>query len=663
MLALIFLLIAVSFGDILSRRFFSYRSIPHRLAVAFLTGILLSTCVTYLAALLFAGFSQPLLWANLSFLGFVSAALFIVFKFPPRVEESEMRPPGKWQYDLIVLGLCMILGGWLMFATLDFKDGNFTFAIKSWSDFGANLSLAQSLAVGNNYPTVHPFYPTEIVRYHFLFWFLSANLSYLGLNIVWGINILSLFSLLALLILMMTFAELLFNSRVVARISVVLFFFASSSVTYIPFLLSHNCISAAVSAILGQRDFLKSGFPYRGDDWGALSVTVFANQRQLLSAMGIVLIVLIYLVQFYRKKGAIENVGRGTDFYCGGESSTFYTDSNGRQINDLSPMIFCGVLIGALPYWNTAVFLAASIIIGSLFLLFSKRHYLLLLILTVVFIGLPQILLLRSGNVAKPGHSFFNWGYIVAEPTFIKVIEYLLWTFGFKWLFIFLGLSLVPAGYRKLLLAFSTPFLVVFLFQLSTDVFNNHKLLNIWNVFVSFYVAYAIWQIGRKNIFRSVLAVVLSIAMVLGAVIDLAPVRNDAFVTVPYQNDRLTEWLFENTSHNDIFLSDALLSHPILFTGRKIFLGNTLFAWTAGYDLAEREKMLGRMFTTQDLSELKRILTENEIAYIAVDDGVRSRFSKGLNETLIGNNFPMVFDDHKRVYGNLKIYRVNDPSH
>lgn len=659
MLALIFLFIAVSFGDILSRRFFSFRSIPHRLAVAFLTGILLSTCITYLAALLFAGFAQPLLWANLSFLGFLSVALVIIFRFPPRDVESQNRPLGKGQYDFIILAVCMILGGWLMFATLDFKDGNFTFAIKSWSDFGANLSLAQSLAVGNNYPTVHPFYPTEIVRYHFLFWFLSANLSYLGLNIVWGINILSLFSLLALLILIMTFAELLFNSRVVSRISVVLFFFASSSLSYIPFLLSHDSISGAVTAILGQRDFLKSGFPYRGDDWGALSVTVFANQRQLLSAIGIVLIVLIYLVEFYRKKGAIENIGEGRDFYYGGDSGTFYTDSNRRQFSDLSPMIFCGVLIGTLPYWNTAVFIAASIIVGSLFLLFSKRHYLLLLIITVVFVGLPQILLLRSGNVASPGHSFFNWGYIVSEPSIVKVLEYLLWTFGFKGLLIFIGFSLVPAGYRKLLLAFSTPFLVVFLFQLSTDVFNNHKLLNIWNVFISFYVAYAIWEIGRKDIFRSVLAVVLSIAMVLGAVIDLAPVRNDSIVTVPYQNDRLTEWLFENTSHNDIFLTDALLSHPILFTGRKIFLGNTLFAWTAGYDLAEREKMLGRMFTTQDLSELKRILTENEIAYIAVDDGVRSRFSKGLNETLIRNNFPMVFDDHKRVYGNLKIYQVD----
>jgi hypothetical protein len=659
MLALIYLFIAVLFGDILSRRFLSYRSIPHRLAVAFLTGILLSTCFTYPAALLFAGSSQPLLWANFLFLGFVALAVFIIRKLPPRDDESPARPPGKWQYDVIVLAACMILGCWLMFTTLDFKDGSFAFAVKSWSDFGPNLSLAQSLAVGNNYPTVHPFYPTEIVRYHFLFWFLSASLSYLGLNLVWAINILSILSLLSLLILIMTFAEVLFNSRVVGRISVALFFFASSSLSYIPFLLSQDSISGVVSEILRQRDFLKSGFPYRGDDWGALSVTVFANQRQLLSAVGIVLIVLIYLVQFYRKKGAIEDVGEDQDFYYGEETGTFYTGQNGRQLNDLSPMIYCGLLIGALPYWNTAVFLAASIILGSLFLLFSKRHYLLFLIATVVFVGLPQILLLRSGNVASPGHSFFNWGYIVAAPTFAKMVEYLLWTFGFKWLLLFLGLFLVSAGYRKLLLAFSAPFFVVFLFQLSTDVFNNHKLLNIWNVLVSFYIAYVLWEVGRKNIFRSLLAVVLAVAMVLGAVIDLAPVRNDGAMTVPYQNDRLTAWLTENTAPGDIFLTDRFLSHPILFSGRKIFLGNTLFAWSAGYDLGKREKTHVKMLTTHDISQLRKLLAENNIAYVAIDDGLRSNNAfLGLNEELIRKTFPLVFNDREQVYGNLKIYRV-----
>jgi hypothetical protein len=299
MLAVIFLTVAVLFGDILGRRFFSYRSIPHRLSAAFFIGILLSSCVAYLLALLFANFPHTLVCANLSFVIVVAISVYLISKFPVVQADQSRRPTGKWQHDAICLAFCMLIGCWLMFATLNFKDGNFIFAIKSWSDFGANLSLAQSLAIGENYPTVHPFYPSEIVRYHFLFWFLSANLAFLGLNIVWAVNILSILSLLALLILIMALAELLFESRAVARISALLFFLASSSLSYIPFFLKQNSFADGLWSILDQKDFLKSGFPYRGDDWGALSVTVFANQRQLLSALGILLLVIIYIVQLY----------------------------------------------------------------------------------------------------------------------------------------------------------------------------------------------------------------------------------------------------------------------------------------------------------------------------------------------------------------------------
>lgn len=673
MLALIYIAVAIFLGDIISKRFLSYASVAHRLATSVLTGLLLSTCITYLAALLFAQTSQPLLWANILFFALAVAVIFVLqrtkrFRF--RSPEMTGRPPGNWKYDAAFLAVCMLIGTWLMLATLDFRDGGFTFAIKSWSDFGANLSLAQSFAVGNNYPSQHPFYPGEPVRYHFLFWFLSANLSYLGLNLVWAINALSLLSLLALLVLLMTFAEALFNSRAVGRISALLFFFSSSSLSYLPFLKAQESFTGAISAIFSQRDFLKSGYPYRGDDWGALSVTVFANQRQLISAIGIVLIVLIHLIGFYRKKGAInvpetaaaENAG--IDETENSEVTTLETesvDTDSDRGRHLPAMIFCGVLIGALPYWNSAVFVAASLILGGLFVLFRKRLYIAAMIATVVVTGLPQIFLLRSGKIAPSSHSLFHWGYLVNDPTILKVLEYVIWTFGFKLVLIGVAVYLVPWAYRRFLLALCIPAFVVFLFQLSTDVFNNHKLLNIWSVLVSVYVAYALWSIGKENILRGVLAAMLAIAMTFGAFVDLFPVRNDGAVTVPYHDDRLTTWLFENTASSDIFLTDPLLAHPILFTGRKVYLGNTLFAWTAGYDLAERERTHRRMFMTQDLNELKNMLHESNIAFVAIDDAVRTNSQiKGLNENLFDKSFEKVFEDPERKYGNLKIYRVSN---
>ncbi|MGB7208630.1 MAG: hypothetical protein WBD27_08220 [Pyrinomonadaceae bacterium] len=685
-------------GDLVCRRIFTFTSIQHRLAAAFLSGLLFSSWLTYVFTLLFASTAQPLLWANLLYFAIAIGLIFQLRKpqfgqpgdgffrkvrkvrgrqeadvTTPDAEErikldSDSRPIGTEKWDWLCLSICLAFGCWLFFATLDYSNGNFEFAIKSWSDFGANLSLSQSFALGNNFPTEHPFFPGETIRYHFLFWFQAANLSFLGLNLVWSVNLLSLLSLAALLVLIMTFAEILFGSRSVGRIAAILFFFATSSFSYIPFLLSKANFSEAVSSILNLSDFVKSGYPFRGEDWGGLTVAVFSNQRHLISSAGILLLVLVSLIEFYRRKGAFpapekerpesipERVNDEDLEYIGQEQiQSKFADLK----NELPGFISCGALIGLLPYWNSAVFVSASVVLGSLFIFFPYRRQLAVLIGTVVVLGLPQILMLRSGNLASSGQSLFHWGYIIPEPTVPLVLEYIVWTFGIKLILLLIAFWFVPNSHRRLLVVITSLVPVVFLFQLSTDAFNNHKLLNIWTVLSSVYVAYTIWLIGRASFMRGTLAVALTIVMILGAVIDLFPIHNDKFVSVPYKNDRLTTWLFENTQTTDLFLSDTLLSHPILFTGRKIFLGNTLFAWTAGYELKDRENTYRMMFQERDLEKLLRLLNDNKIVYVAIDDGVRVNGSiKRLNESIYQKNFEKVFEDTERRYGNLTLYRV-----
>ncbi len=830
MLALLYIAGMVYFGDCICRSFYRFSSIQHRLASSFLVGLLLASCLTYLGSLAFAWTGYPLIAGNIIFLGIVILA---ASKLPRRPSSSYLdsvvqRPPGNWKWDWLCLGGCFIFGCWLMLTTLGYHDGSFHFGFKSWSDFGANLSLSQSLVLGNNFPTEHPFFPGEIVRYHFLFWFQAANLAFLGLNLVWSVNLLSILSLMALLILIMTFAELLFESRVVGRIAAILFFFASSSLSYIPFLRSQTNLSSALSSILHLTQFLDSGYPFRGEGWGVLSVSVFAYQRHLISGVGILLVVIVFLVDFYRHKKSpahiepflignskipstfleqtsieenetptanfepastdgskilleneteddkipsnndIEDIGilsesdaakdetlpRNSvdvsanqprlisgagilfvvvvflvDFYRHKKSSTYIepsvtgnneipttileqtsikenetpmadfksastedikilsendiendkilTENNDEILirndketvgftlpkyywNDIPALLFSGVLIGALPYWNGAVFLSSLIVLGSILLFFPFRRYLFCLIGMAVLVGLPQVLMLRSGNVAQTGQSLFNWGYTIANPTLPLVAEYLAWTFGFKWILIFIALWFASGSQRRLFLAVSSLVPIVFLFQLSTDAFNNHKLLNIWNVFAGVYISYALWRIAKNCFCCAILASFLAIATIFGAVIDLFPIRNDSALVTPYENDRLTVWLLENTKPSDVFLTQTLLSHPILFTGRKIFFGNTLFAWTAGYDVGAREKIYRRIFQERNPNELVRLLHENKIAYVAIDDGVRGNdwIKEQLNESIFKENFEKVFEDTERRHSNIIIYKV-----
>src|SRR6266581_6629386 len=67
MLAIVYLALVFWVGDAICRRFYRFVSVPHRLAAAFLVGMLISSWFTYLAARIFASTTRPLLWGDILF--------------------------------------------------------------------------------------------------------------------------------------------------------------------------------------------------------------------------------------------------------------------------------------------------------------------------------------------------------------------------------------------------------------------------------------------------------------------------------------------------------------------------------------------------------------------------------------------------------------------
>src|SRR5438552_13270362 len=182
----------------------------------------------------------------------------------------------------------------MMFASFNSSGGKLRIANPEYSDFGPNTAIMQSFAVGHNFPTEYPHFSGDRIRYHFLFYFQAGNLEFLGLNPAWSLNLLSIVTLVAMLILAMTLGEVVFNSRTVGRLGSLLFFFFGS-LSFVPFLHRQASVRAAIQAIRQQRDYLPSIFPYRGESWGTWSQVTYLNQRHFASAIGILLLVLIFL--------------------------------------------------------------------------------------------------------------------------------------------------------------------------------------------------------------------------------------------------------------------------------------------------------------------------------------------------------------------------------
>ena len=80
-----------------------------------------------------------------------------------------------------------------------------------------------------------------------------------------------------------------------------------------------------------------------------------------------------------------------------------------------------------------------------------------------------------------------------------------------------------------------------------------------------------------------------------------------------------------------------------------------------GYSLSTRDTLYGKLFTEKDPIELVRLLNENGIRYVAIDNGLRSGYLRDkLNEPVFKRYFETVFQDKENRFGALIIYRVPD---
>jgi DNA-binding beta-propeller fold protein YncE len=696
MLAPLYLVLAIYLGDQVCRRFFRYLSIAQRYATAIIVGLFLSSWFTYIASWLFRSTTQPLLWGDLCF--FAAAAAIIWTLRRRSAAEAEFIPSrtaGSAFWDWMTILAFLVFVSWMMFATLNYKDGTLLIGNNEWSDFGPNTAIIQSFAVGHNFPTHYPHFSGEPIRYHFLFYFQAGNLTFLGFPLAWSLNFLSIITLVSLLTLLMALGQALFQSRAIGRIGAALFFF-HGTLSFVSFFRTQSSLSSAWQAIFGLKDFLASGYPYRGETWGIWTQVVYLNQRHFASAVGLLVIVLLFLIdryrQHYQERAAslppVEPTPTAQPFMSGEPEfpepdfslpppvvtqpeirlSDRIRQLPGRLVVFDKSFVVAGCLLGLLPFWNALVFTAAFAILSILFLLFPCRRQMVGLGLAAALVALPQLALLKAGGAQTATHSLLHWGYVIGPPTFGNIFRYLAFSFGLKWGLILVALVFANWFQRRFFLALCSMYVMTLGLQMSIETLANHKYLNIWLIIGNLFAAYGIWRLWRirvpwLSLATRLIAVVVTGAIVLGGAIDLFPIHNCYWIQMKYERDPLVTWLRENTKPHEIFLSDRFVNHSILMAGRRLFYGWPSFPWSSGYDTTRRDRDYHELFESTDPYAVFRLLYKHNIAYVAIDDSIRHNHEsiKRPNEELYRLNFPKVWEDTANQYGKLTIYKVPHP--
>jgi DNA-binding beta-propeller fold protein YncE len=364
MFALIYLGSAIALGDLLCRRFYRFVSIPHRWAAAILVGVLLSAGFTYLAVLAFAHTSEPLLFSDLLFFVIAPGAIFLLARKGPRASMIEPRAPGSSTWDWITLGAlfgaaCISLVGTLYVN----KQGLLRVSMAESGNLAPQLSIAQTVALSQSFAAELPKMLAHGARYQFLFYLQAGNLEFLGLNLAWSIDVLSVLGVTSMLALVMAFGELLFISRVVGRLGATLFFF-------------HGSLQRLIN-------FLAAGYAHRDGTWGSSKPIAFVNQRQLPFAIGIFLVVLIFLVDWYRQRswsggansdanGPLLGSKRRNDWnqLNTGLASRFIASAR-HALKRAKSLVFSGLLLAALLPWNVPLFIAVAVVLCCLLIAYG----------------------------------------------------------------------------------------------------------------------------------------------------------------------------------------------------------------------------------------------------------------------------------------------------
>ncbi len=648
----------------------TFRGKPLKLCKAFLllpawfvSGTLAVTWTTYIAAYLFRAQEQPLRYGNAVSMGvfFIVSAVGIVILI------RKKRPwVLKGQFDrleiseMIFIALVIALTYQLMWTTFFVSDGQLYVGLSVFSDFAPHLGMIRSFSHGNNFPTVYSHYAGEDIRYHFMFQFLAGNLEFLGMRLDWAFNLPSALSFLGVFFLLYVLAVRLSDRRSVGFLSGLFFAFRCSPSIW-SFLAEVPKGTNILAALSENIEFI-SYTPK--ENWGLWNLNVYCNQRHLAFGMCALLLILnIFIPRIYDMAARWKDLTTEqppeqppvTDvpWYrrAGYQTAEFFrmsflTKEGWIPENWLRP-VAAGILLGMTAFWNGATLLATIMVLFVLAIISDRRLEFLITAVITTALSMLQTSFFIDGEMLETKLQF---GFIADNPTLFGTIQYIMLLCGILPLVLFAAFVIVKGVRKYILLAFSAPFFFSFCVSLTMDVTVNHKYIMISLMLMNIFAAILIVRLfENKNIWLKGLCVFIVILMTATGIYDFTVVlkRNQPSNNLVYSmDDELFDWVEENTTSQDIFLTPNYSLNRVVLSGAMLFEGWPYYPMTAGYDTYKRAALVKLMYEAQSSEELIELIEENSIDYVIIDIAARQSSDYAVNEAVFDATYEKVYTEN-----------------
>jgi len=497
----------------------------------------------------------------------------------------------------------------IMWKTFRVKNGYLLISSHIYSDFAAIIPLIRSFSHGLNFPPEYPIFAGYPIRYHFIFYALVGFFEKIGIRIDLALNTLSAISFALLLYSIYKLSLSFFHKKSVSLLCIILFLF-NGSMGFLEFF-KENPISLNIFQNILKNTKFSSFGPYDGKIVSAFwNLNIYTNQRHLALAYALFILLTLH----------------------------FYKKINSPRIKKIEALAI-GTLVGIFPFLHLAVFLMIFLALVSYFFLFPEiRRYTLLIILLALFLALPQFYFMGKSKIY---FDLINFGYLSQDKTLFGMIKYWFYNLGLYLVTIPVGYSISSPKIKKILFPFILFFVIGNIFQLSPEIAANHKFFNLFAIAGNIITSFLIIEIGKKLKKATIL---LIIPFILTGVIDFFPIINDYYVEIEdIAKDKSIQFILEKTPRNSLFLNSNYLYNKASLAGRKIFMGWPYFAWSAGYNTNEREKIMKKIFSSESKEEICKLVLENKINYISIQRFGREDDFPAPNVDFFDKNFSKIY--------------------
>lgn len=527
--------------------------------------------------------------------------------------------------NILVGFLIIFFSSYLMISTFGYESGNFLISSRLWSDFGAHVPLIRSFSVGQNFPPQYPHFAHEPIQYHYGFYLISGVLEKIGIPLDWAVNLPSLVGLSLLLWMIYIVTIRLTGKRLAGCIAVILFTF-NGSLTFVDYFNEHGWSMHSVASIPTLKEFVNFG-PWNGDHISAFwNLNIYTNQRHLGLSYALVLVMLWPILA--------GKISRKTKY------------------RSLAWVVVVLALSLASPLIHKAIVPIAAVVYISWGLFFPRQlRYILPLVGMMLLASIPlyrhvtpfaEILDIHPGYLAQ-GNTLLDW------------VRYWIWNIGAYSVVIPLALVFSKRKMKAVVVASLLLFGVANIFQMSTDMINNHKLINF---------ALALWAIVAADFIVRVrkfklVGIPLSLAMIgimsLSGILDLAPIINDRLIPLADAPQSQTQqWIRSHTPKQAVFLSSHKFYNPASLAGRPLYFGYSYFPWSMGYDIGDREAFTREIFApTISVAQSCRMLIEQDIDYVIISAGAGEIGDTNVQVSSIAQSFAPVYenkDESQAIY-------------